>query len=86
MIFQWKSTTYRIRTLTHPVSQIVRMLIGVVTVYIVCWAPLLTFNLLQSFGVIDEFLLGTTKHLKTVFSLMAYFNRSVLSCSSLLNF
>ena len=31
----------------------------------------------QSFGVIDEFLLGTVKHLKTVFSLMAYFNRYV---------
>ena len=36
-----------------------------------------TFLVIQSFGVIDEFLLGNVKHLKTVFSLMAYFNRSV---------
>ena len=36
-----------------------------------------TFHVIQSFGVIDGFLLGNVKHLKTVFSLMAYFNRSV---------
>ena len=40
-----------------------------------CWAPLLIFNVLQAFGYIDDFLMGTVKHLKTAFSLMAYFNR-----------
>ena len=59
--------------------QVVRMLISIVLVYIICWGPLLTFNLLQSFGYINTFLLGTEKYLKTAFSLMAYFNRLVHS-------
>ena len=41
------------------------------------WPPNLTtpLSIYQSFGVIDAYLLGTVKYLKTVFSLMAYFNR-----------
>lgn len=59
--------------------QVIRMLISIVVVYIVCWGPLLTFNVLQSFGYIHNFLLGAEKHLKTTFSIMAYFNRFVSS-------
>ena len=51
------------------------MLISIVLTYIVCWSPLLVFNVLQSFGYINAFLLGGAKHAKTVFSLLAYFNR-----------
>ena len=51
------------------------MLIFVVLLYVVCWGPLLIFNVLQSFGHIGNYLLGVEKHLKTAFSLMAYFNR-----------
>ena len=51
------------------------MLISIVVTYLLCWGPLLTFNVLQSFGFINSYLLGTEKHVKTVFSLMAYFNR-----------
>jgi hypothetical protein len=51
------------------------MLISIVVMFIVCWGPLLTFNVLQSFGYVGKYLLGTEKYLKTAFSLMAYFNR-----------
>jgi len=51
------------------------MLISIVILFIVCWAPILVFNVLQSFGVIDFNLIGTNKYAKTTFSLMAYFNR-----------
>lgn len=51
------------------------MLISIVFTYIICWTPLLTFNVLQAFGYIDDQLMGGAKHCKTIFSLMAYFNR-----------
>ena len=60
--------------LDEETKQVVRMLISIVVVYIICWAPLLTFNLIQSFGYIDTHLMATEKHLKTAFSLMAYVN------------
>ena len=53
------------------------MLIFIVVLFVVCWGPLLAFNVLQSFGLLGTqgLLFGTEKHLKTTFSLMAYFNR-----------
>jgi len=52
------------------------MLISIVVVYILCWSPLLCFNVAQAFGAIPATLMGVYKHLKTIFSLLAYFNRS----------
>jgi hypothetical protein len=51
------------------------MLIFIVILFVACWAPLLIFNVLQSFGVIDTYLIGAVKYVKTALSLMAYFNR-----------
>ena len=53
------------------------MLIFIVVLFVACWGPLLLFNVLHSFGLVGTygFLIGTEKHLKTAFSLMAYFNR-----------
>ena len=51
------------------------MLIFIVILFIACWAPLLIFNVLQSFGIIDTYLIGAAKYVKTALSLMAYFNR-----------
>ncbi len=58
-----------------PFFQVVRMLIAIVVTYVICWGPLLIFNVLQAFGYIGDFLLGFEKHTKTAISLMAYFNR-----------
>ena len=76
---------------------IVPMLVMVVTVFILCWTPILifeetrkisidmqstienTFNcpvqVLQAYAVIGAQVFGTVKHIKTVFSLLAYVNR-----------
>ena len=54
------------------------VLILIMLVFFICWAPILVFNLLAAFGVLGQDNMGTgdtTKHLKTVFSLMAYLNR-----------
>ena len=59
------------------------MLIVTIVVFFVCWTPILLFNLLAAFGQLGEGdLWGTaagSKHVKTVFSLMAYANRCGLS-------
>ena len=55
--------------------QVVPMLLVVVLVFIICWTPLLVFEVLQSFDVIPNQLFDHHKHIKTVFSLLAYFNR-----------
>ena len=60
--------------------KVVRMLISIVLTFVICWGPLLIFNVLQAFGVIGDtygYLLGIEKHLKSIFSLLAYFNRFV---------
>ena len=57
------------------------MLILIMLVFFICWAPILIFNLLAAFGLLGPDNMGTgdiTKHIKTVFSLMAYLNRSVV--------
>merc|ERR1712029_245407 len=56
--------------------QIVRMLILIVVLFVGCWGPLLVFNVLQSLDLVGNYgvLIGTEKHIKTTFSLMAYFN------------
>merc|ERR1719391_1435453 len=73
------------KRLDEETRQIVRMLIFIVVLFVVCWGPLLAFNVLQSFGLLGTqgLLFGTEKHLKTTFSLMAYFNRTSVraSCS-----
>lgn len=60
--------------LDEETRQVVRMLIAIVITYVVCWGPLLIFNVLQSFEYVGNYLMGFEKHAKTVFSLMAYFN------------
>ena len=51
------------------------MLISIVITFVICWGPLLIFNVLQSFEIVGNFLIGMEKHLKSIFSLLAYFNR-----------
>lgn len=55
--------------------QAIRMLCVIIVVFVLCWTPYLTFNILQSFGFVHAQLRGITKHLKTAITLMAYLNR-----------
>ncbi|CAB0008254.1 unnamed protein product [Nesidiocoris tenuis] len=52
------------------------MLVAVVIIFVICWGPLLVFNVLTSFEIVRPLQPGPVKYLKTVFHLMAYFNRS----------
>ena len=51
------------------------MLLMVVVLFIICWSPLLIFNVLQSFDIIPAQLFDEHKHVKTFASLLAYLNR-----------
>ena len=55
--------------------QIIPMLLMVVILFIVCWSPLLIFEVLQSFNVLPTQLFDEHKHIKTSASLLAYLNR-----------
>ena len=55
--------------------QLIRMMVAVVVFFLVCWAPLLIFNALQSLGAFAVHVPGPIKHFKTAFDLMAYANR-----------
>lgn len=57
--------------------QVIKMLVLIVVVFIVCWAPILILDLLTAFHVLQEHATGTLKHIKTTFHLMSYFNRQV---------
>ena len=61
----------------HEIFQVVRMLISIVLTFIICWAPLLIFNVLHAFAVVapDGWHNSSSKHLKSIFSLLAYCNR-----------
>ena len=54
-------------------SQVVPMLGMVVTVFILCWAPILIFEVLQSYNIIGTQIFGSVKQTQTCFSLLAYF-------------
>lgn len=53
------------------------MLVAVVVLFAICWSPMLIDNVLTSYGILPRLKHDTSKHLNTIFQLMAYFNRSV---------
>ena len=60
-------------------KQVIYMLILIMFLFLLCWAPILVFNLLAAFDVLGEGNYGgtasNTKHVKTFFSLLSYANR-----------
>ncbi|KAK4321687.1 hypothetical protein Pmani_007531 [Petrolisthes manimaculis] len=59
------------------IRQVVPMLVVVVVLFIVCWAPILVLNVMLSYDVVplvDQ----RTKHVRTALDLLSYFNRSDL--------
>ena len=53
------------------------MLVAVVLVFIVCWAPILVNNLLVAFGVWPELSIAPYKYIMEAFHLMSYANSCV---------
>lgn len=54
------------------------MLVAVVIIFMLCWGPLLILNVLTAFEIVKPLQPGPVKYIKTIFHLMAYFNRFVL--------
>ncbi|GLG99023.1 Uncharacterized protein GBIM_05568, partial [Gryllus bimaculatus] len=59
------------------VKQVIKMLVAVVVLFVVCWAPLLVLNVLRAYGVVPANAPGAPKHAATAFHLMAYFNSCI---------
>ena len=53
------------------------MLVIVISLFAVCWAPVLIDNVLAAFEVVDKFNYGAIKHMRQAFSLMSYANSCV---------
>ncbi|XP_068084362.1 pyroglutamylated RF-amide peptide receptor-like [Anabrus simplex] len=59
------------------VKQVIKMLVAVVVLFVICWAPLLIYNVIKAYGFIPNNAPGTAKHVGTAFHLMAYFNSCI---------
>ena len=51
------------------------MLAVVVVLFLVCWGPTLTDNVLTALGVVEQTHDVTLKTMRQIFHLMSYFNR-----------
>ena len=59
------------------VLQVVKMLVAVVVLFAICWAPYLIDNVLTGFDVLPHARTGAKKHMRTAFHLLAYFNSCI---------
>ncbi|XP_050403601.1 allatostatin-A receptor [Patella vulgata] len=58
-------------------KQVIKMLVAVIIIFIVCWAPILTNNLLTSFNVLHPLNYGYLKPMRLAFYLLSYANSCV---------
>ncbi|KAF7995618.1 hypothetical protein HCN44_006725 [Aphidius gifuensis] len=62
---------------SRTMKQVVKMLVAVVVLFAICWSPMLIDNVLTSYGILPRLKHDTSKHLNTIFQLMAYFNSCI---------
>ncbi|XP_020292673.1 pyroglutamylated RFamide peptide receptor-like isoform X2 [Pseudomyrmex gracilis] len=62
---------------SRTIKQVVKMLVAVVVLFAICWAPMLIDNVLTAYGVFPRIKHGAHKHFNTAFQLMAYFNSCI---------
>ncbi|XP_068084404.1 pyroglutamylated RF-amide peptide receptor-like [Anabrus simplex] len=72
-----KSNVVKTEEENSTVKQVIKMLVAVVVLFVICWAPLLIYNVLKAYGVIPSNAPGPVKHVGTAFHLMAYFNSCI---------
>jgi hypothetical protein len=52
------------------------MLVAVVLLFVICWAPLLVLNVLYAYETVDKYTSESgIKNIQSVFTVMAYSNR-----------
>lgn len=59
------------------VRQVIKMLILVVALFVICWAPILILNVLTAFGGVATLNYSYLKPLRTTFHLLSYMNSCV---------
>ncbi|XP_069687383.1 gastrin/cholecystokinin type B receptor-like isoform X2 [Periplaneta americana] len=58
--------------------QVIKMLVAVVVLFVICWAPLLILNVLYAYEVISKFSnSGDAKNVLSAFTVMAYSNSCI---------
>ena len=57
--------------------QVIKMLVAVIVLFAICWAPSLIDNVLVAFGIVGKLNYGYLKHVRQAFALMSYFNSCV---------
>ncbi|ELU04735.1 hypothetical protein CAPTEDRAFT_22840, partial [Capitella teleta] len=58
-------------------KQVIKMVLAIILLFVLCWGPLLTDNVLTSFGVLSELHYGHLKPIRQAFSIMAYSNSCI---------
>lgn len=74
---QSKSQAIYIDSSYKKMSQVIKMLIVVVIIFVLCWTPILVINVLTAFEVIEKLNYGYMKAIKTTFHLFSYANSCV---------
>ena len=54
--------------------QVIKMLVAVVLIFMICWGPIMTNNLLVAFRVLNDLNEGPMRPMRIAFFLMSYFN------------
>ncbi|ESP05640.1 hypothetical protein LOTGIDRAFT_152502 [Lottia gigantea] len=58
-------------------KQVIKMLVSVIIIFIICWAPILTTNLLTAFNILHHLNYGYLKPMRFSFYLLSYLNSCV---------
>ncbi|KAH3696739.1 QRFP-like peptide receptor [Dreissena polymorpha] len=58
-------------------KQVVKMLVAIILVFVICWAPITVNNLLVSFQVLPTLHIGSLKYIREAFHVMSYANSCV---------
>ncbi|RZC36908.1 pyroglutamylated RFamide peptide receptor-like, partial [Asbolus verrucosus] len=62
---------------THMVKQVVYMLVAVVVLFAICWAPILIDNILTAYEYLPQYRAENLEYMNLAFVLMAYFNSCI---------
>lgn len=72
-----QTQTVYIDASASKMSQVIKMLIVVILIFVLCWTPILVMNVLKAFSVLPSLNYGHIKAVRTVFHLLSYANSCV---------
>ncbi|PNF33344.1 hypothetical protein B7P43_G06325 [Cryptotermes secundus] len=73
-----KANAIRTEEENNTVKQVIKMLVAVVALFVLCWAPLLILNVLYAYGVVSKYSNDVEiKNVQSGFTVMAYSNSCI---------